>query len=91
MQQRQLFHALCSRDLSSYNEDDSGLVISGDGREEVVDERKDNGAVMFMQSGDDLNGREHQGQRHRQQRQETRQLKKSQSLGNSDKNIQLKF
>ena len=43
---------------------------------EVVDERKDNGAVMFMQSGDDLNGREHQGQRHRQQRQETRQLKK---------------
>ena len=44
---------------------------------EVVDERKDNGAVMFMQSGDDLNGREHQGQRHRQQRQETRQLKKN--------------
>ena len=58
---------------------------------EVVDERKDNGAVMFMQSGDDLNGREHQGQRHRQQRQETRQLKKKRSLGDSDTNIQLQF
>ena len=91
MQQRQLFQALCSRDLCSYNEDDSGLVISGDGR------GGGSGRAERQWSGN-VYAERGRPQRSRAPGSEAptaaagnKAAEKKRSLGDSDTNIQLQF